>query len=161
MSFWIHLCTEVWNASPWNASLREFIVTEWMRVEGVCGGHLVQPSCLYQDTCLFPRIISRDSFNILKEPDSITFLDSHGSVTPAVKKSLPDVQRPSPIFQCVPTASCLFTEHHWKDTGSLLFALSLQVCMWAARYINVQNLPEALVDNIPSINKASRFLLGA
>lgn len=85
MSFWIYLCTEVWNASPWNASLREFIVTEWMRVEGVCGGHLVQPSCLYQDTCLFPRIISRDSFNILKEPDSITFLDSHGSVTPAVK----------------------------------------------------------------------------
>jgi len=48
---------------------------------------------------------------------------------PHSEKVFPDVQRQPPVFQFVPVASCLVTRHHWKESGSVLFALSLQVCI--------------------------------
>lgn len=33
------------------------------------------------------------------------------------------------VFHLVPMASCLGTGHHWKETGSILFAPSLQIFM--------------------------------
>ena len=37
-----------------------------------------------------------------------------------------DVQREHLVFQFMPIASCLGTEHHWKEPGSILFTSSLQ-----------------------------------
>jgi len=49
---------------------------------------------------------------------------------PDSKKVFPDVQRQPPVFQLVPIASGPGTRHHWKEPGSVLFALSLQVFIY-------------------------------
>jgi len=43
------------------------------------------------------------------------------------KKVFLDVQTAPPAFQFLPTASSLVTELHWKESGFVFFALSLQI----------------------------------
>jgi len=58
---------------------------------------------------------------------------------PRSKEVLPDVQRNLPVPQFVPTASCTVAKHHWKDLGSVLFALSCQV------FIHIYKIPPSLL----------------
>lgn len=64
----------------------------------------------------WPWSVSRQLLNICKNRDSTTFLAicaTSWSSSQQKKKVFPAVQEP-PVFQLVPTASCLATEHHWK-----------------------------------------------
>ena len=54
---------------------------------------------------------------------------------PLSGKVFPDVQRKSPLFQCVPVASGPVTGHHWQEPVSVLSAPSLQV------FIHVDEIP--------------------
>ena len=52
---------------------------------------------------------------------------------PHREKAFPDVQMEAPLFQLVSIVSCHVTGHHYKEPGSVLFALSLQVFVYIGK----------------------------
>lgn len=86
------------------------IVTEWLRLEGTCGGRLVQPPCTSKAT---QEPIAQDcaqtAFECLQRYRLHNLLGQPGEMLSHLhsEKGLPGVQREPPVSQCVPW-SC-----HW------------------------------------------------
>lgn len=102
--------------------------TEWLRMQGNSGGHLVQPPWLKQDHLQkLLRTTSRQLLNYSKEGDpattSLVPLLSH----PHNKEVFPGVCTEPPMLQFVPIAFYSVIGHLSKEPCSILFACSSQV----------------------------------
>lgn len=62
------------------------------------------------------------------------------------KKVFSDVQRVPSVFQSVPIASGSLTEHHWKESGHVFLAPSLQISTY--------------IDEVPQTQLSQTFLIG-
>lgn len=85
-----------------------------------CSNPLLKQGYLKQ-----PRTLSGQIFNILMDGDYTTSLGNLYLCIVTLKKCLevfPDVQRKPPVLQLVPVVSGPVTEHHGKETASVVFA---------------------------------------
>lgn len=108
--------------------------TEWLRLEGTSGGHLVNsPAQAWS-----PTAVAQGHVQMAFESLQGGRLHLSGQpllvFTLTVKKHLL-VFRESLLFQFVPIVSGPLTRHHWKEPGSVTFSPSLQICtcicMWS------------------------------
>lgn len=71
-------------------------------------------------------IMFRWCLNISKNGGSTTSLGNCYQFLATLKiKMSPDIQKETPVFQCVPLASCPLIRYHGEDSGSVFFKPSL------------------------------------
>lgn len=108
--------------------LKDHRITEWLKLEVTSEGHVVQtPAQTGPSRASLPGLWL-DEFWILPwretpQPPWGTYSNTH---SPLSKKVFPDVQRDSPLFTFVSTASDPVTGHNWNEPSSVLSALSFK-----------------------------------
>lgn len=109
-----------WNAL---ASLDSHRITEWVRLQGTTGGHLVQaPRSAGLSQTTWHWVVSRQFFSVSSEGDSVPSLDnlfqchSHGEVL-----SLLLVELPAHHSNTLPVASRPVAWCHREEPGSIFW----------------------------------------